>query len=338
LKKTEIKKILIIQTASIGDVVLATPVIEKLSHFFPGSKIDFLVKKGIESLLIGHPDLFRVLVWDKSVKKYRNLWNLIKSIRKQKYDLLVNLQRFASSGLLTILSGAPLRLGFNKNPFSMGFTGSVKHIILSDPGKSLHETVRNLAVIESITDKSIAYPIRLFPQQADFARVSQYKTSRYICIAPTSLWFTKQYPAEKWIEFVRETDPDLHIYFLGSKTDQNACEEIIEKSGHPNSINLSGKLTFMQSAALMRDAVMNFVNDSAPQHFASGVNAPVTSVFCSTVPAFGFGPLSENSAVIETDEILSCRPCGLHGFNACPKQHFKCALTIKKEKLLARIS
>jgi heptosyltransferase-2 len=251
--------------------------------------------------------------------------------------VVVNLQRFASSGLLTVLSGAAIRLGFNKNPFSIGFTGSVKHIISPDPGKSVHETARNLAVIESITDNSADYPIRLYPEQSDFAKVSQYKTSRYICIAPTSLWFTKQFPAEKWIEFVSEIDPDLHIYFLGSKSDQNACDVIIKKSGHLNTINLSGKLTFMQSAALMRDAVMNFVNDSAPQHFASAMNAPITSVFCCTVPAYGFGPLSENSVVVETDEILNCRPCGLHGFNTCPEEHFKCALTIKKEKLLARI-
>jgi heptosyltransferase-2 len=87
----------------------------------------------------------------------------------------------------------------------------------------------------------------------------------------------------------------------------------------------------------MKDAAMNFVNDSAPQHFASAMNAPVTSIFCSTVPAFGFGPLSDDSVVIETDVPLDCKPCGLHGFRACPKDHFKCALTIKKEKLLARI-
>ena len=81
MKNSSIKKILIIQTASIGDVVLATPVIEKLSRFYPDASIDFLVKKGIESLLIGHPKLTHVLIWYKSVKKYQNLLELIKTIR-----------------------------------------------------------------------------------------------------------------------------------------------------------------------------------------------------------------------------------------------------------------
>jgi heptosyltransferase-2 len=337
MKNPEIKKILIIQTASIGDVVLATPVIEKLRHFYPEAIIDFLVKRGIESLLIGHPKLNHVLIWEKSEKKYQNLWNLIKKIRNEKYDVVINLQRFASSGLVSVLSGAGLTLGFNKNPFSLFFTQRVKHVISANPEKQVHETARNMLVINSITDNSSNFPMKLYPSPSDFAKVSPYKTSRYICVAPTSLWFTKQFPTEKWIEFLMEVDQDIFVYFLGSKGDFTVCGEIILKSGHQNSINLSGKLTFMQSAALMRDAAMNFVNDSAPQHFASAMNAPVTAIFCSTVPAFGFGPLSDNSAIIESDEKLACKPCGLHGFAACPEKHFRCALTIKKEKLLARI-
>ncbi len=78
----------------------------------------------------------------------------------------------------------------------------------------------------------------------------------------------------------------------------------------------------------MEGAAMNYVNDSAPLHIASAMNAPVTAVFCSTVPAFGFGPLRENGRVVETKEKLDCRPCGLHGYKACPKGHFRCALGI----------
>ncbi len=335
--KKELKRILVIQTASIGDVVLATPVVEKLKDFYPDAKIDFLLKNGIESLLTSHPKIERVLVWDKSSDKYKHLKHLIAAIRERKYDAVVNLQRFASSGLITAFSGAPIRLGFNKNPFAVFYSKSVKHKISSNPAKSQHEIDRNLSVIDLITDDSRNFPLKLYPSQTDFAKVSQLKTKKYICVAPTSLWFTKQYPAEKWIEFLRDVDKELVVYFLGSKSDREACAFIIDQSGHQNSLNLSGKLSFLESAALMKNSSMNFVNDSAPQHFASAMNAPLTSIFCSTVTAFGFGPLSDNSMVVERDEVLSCRPCGLHGFKSCPEKHFKCALTIKKEKLLARI-
>ena len=90
----------------------------------------------------------------------------------------------------------------------------------------------------------------------------------------------------------------------------------------------------LQSAALIKDAEMNYVNDSAPMHFASSVNAPVAAVYCSTIPAFGFGPLSDTQFIIEVEEKLGCRPCGLHGHKACPQGHFKCALDIREQQLL----
>lgn len=337
VNKPIFNKILIIQTASIGDVVLATTVIEKLRFFFPESQLDFLLKKGIEGLLVTNPHLQNVLIWNKTHQKYSELKKLIGRIRNEKYDCVVNLQRFASSGLITVLSGASVKLGFNKNPFSVFFTKNVKHVISADKTKSVHEVKRNLSVIDFITDSDHSFPVKLYPSPSDFAKVSQFKTTRFICIAPTSLWFTKQFPAIKWIEFVAATDIDLRIYFLGSPKDYAACNEIIIKSGHRNSLNLAGKLSFMESAALMRDAVMNFVNDSAPLHFASAMNAPVTAIFCSTTPNFGFGPLSENAAVVEASIELPCKPCGLHGLSACPEKHFKCAFNIKKEQLLARL-
>jgi heptosyltransferase-2 len=89
--------------------------------------------------------------------------------------------------------------------------------------------------------------------------------------------------------------------------------------------NLAGTLSFLQSAALMAGAEMNYVNDSAPLHMASAMNAPTTAVFCSTVGSFGFTPLADVQRVVETNHSLPCRPCGLHGHQACPQGHFRCA-------------
>ena len=88
----------------------------------------------------------------------------------------------------------------------------------------------------------------------------------------------------------------------------------------------------------MQNAKMNYVNDSAPLHLASALNAPVTAVFCSTIPNFGFGPLSDISHIVQVNEKLDCRPCGLHGFKECPEKHFKCALNIKTEELLKTLN
>ena len=119
-----------------------------------------------------------------------------------------------------------------------------------------------------------------------------------------------------------------HIYLLGAVEDLKLCEHIKNQSTNKNIVILAGRLSLLQSSALIKNASMNYVNDSAPLHLASAVNAPVTAFFCSTIPAFGFGPLSDNSKIIEVKN-LACKPCGLHGFKACPKGHFKCGEMIE---------
>ena len=326
------KKILIIQTASLGDVVLATPVIEALSKEYPGAKIDFLLKYGYEGIFRRHPKLHFVIVWDKTEKKYKHLFELVKIIRERKYDAVINMHRFASSGFITALSGSKIRIGFNKNPFSFFFSKSIKHKIGKGQNNP-HETERNLKLIHSIANIANA-EMKLYPSKQDFAKVSQYKTVAYITIAPASLWFTKQYPEEKWIDFAKKLDEDIRIYFLGSPNEKQLCNRIIEQSGHTNSLNLAGDMSFLESAALMKDALTNYVNDSAPMHFASAMNANTTVIYCSTVPGFGFGPQSKNSRLIETKKQLDCKPCGLHGFKKCPKKHFECATTIDTKQLI----
>ena len=128
------------------------------------------------------------------------------------------------------------------------------------------------------------------------------------------------------------------IYLLGAPSDVETCEDIRKKVNQPRVINLSGKLKFLESAALMKFAKMNYVNDSAPMHLASAMNAPVTAIYCSTVTSFGFGPLSDRSFIVETGEALKCRPCGLHGFRSCPEGHFLCATTIDTQKLLLNLA
>ncbi|HCW08761.1 MAG TPA: heptosyltransferase [Cytophagales bacterium] len=323
-----LKSFLIIQTAFIGDVILATGLIEKLHQHYPEAKIDFLLRKGNEGLLSKHPLLREVLVWNKKDSKISNLFKVISKVRSNQYDCVINVHRFASSGIITALSGSKLKIGFDKNPISFLFTKKIKHEI-----GDLHEVQRNQKLIEEVTDQEFCKP-QLYPSVSDFEKVKSYQTNAYLCIAPTSVWFTKQFSTEKWVEFLKSIQNRKYkIYLLGAPSDHFVCESIRLASANENVINLAGQLSFLESAALMKNAVMNFVNDSAPMHIASSMNAPVTAIFCSTVPSFGFGPLSDHSNVVETTEKLLCRPCGLHGFKECPQGHFKCATAISVNQL-----
>ena len=320
----KLQKILIIQTAFIGDAILATALVENLAENIADPTIDMLVRKGNESLLANNPNIHRILIWEKKQHKYKNLFGLIKTIRNSKYDAIINLQRFAATGLITALSGAKFKIGFEENPFSGFYTRSIPHDVKS----GIHEVERNQQLIEDFAGKEASTP-RLYPSVEDFQSVQSYKNEKYICIAPTSVWFTKQFPAHKWLDFIKTVPEDITIYLLGGPDDFAACEHIKDQSDGDYVVNLAGKLTFLQSAALIKDAIMNYVNDSAPMHISSSVNAPTTAVYCSTLPQFGFGPLADDATIVETKQILDCRPCGLHGKKTCPKGHFDCAETIE---------
>ena len=325
-------KFLVIQTAFPGDVILATSVVEKLYEFHPTSQIDFLLRKGNESLFASHPFLNKVLIWDKKQNKVSELLRIAGEVRRENYDYVINLHRFASSGFITAFSGAKNKIGFDKNPFSFLFTEKYEHKI----GNGIHETERNKKLITTLTNEKSSKP-KLCPSEMDFQKVSEYKTEKYVCIAPASVWFTKQWSAHKWAELINLIPIEQNVYLLGAPSDFSLCDEIKSSTvNHKSSIvNLSGNLSFLESAALMKDAEMNYVNDSAPLHLASSVNAPVTAVFCSTVPEFGFGPLSDKSFVAQTKVNLHCRPCGLHGKSSCPEKHFNCAESINAQDVIS---
>ncbi len=328
------QKILIIQTAFIGDVILATPIIETLHNAFPQSLIDVLVRKGNETLLIAHPKINQILIWNKQRNKYKNLIALIKNIRSGQYDLVVNCQRFAGTGLITALSGAFHTIGFNENPFSFLFTKKVLHQF----GNQIHEVDRNLQLLNHIPEISNQLATfrqpKLYPSEEDYQAVRIYKSKPFVCIAPASIWFTKQFPKGQWKSLINQLEFYDNIFLIGGPSDVSLCAEIASSVKSDYVYNLSGKVSLLQSAALMQDAIINFVNDSAPMHLASAVNAPTCAVYCSTVPEFGFGPLTDFSYVIETKENLPCRPCGLHGYQSCPETHFKCATTIVNQQLI----
>ncbi len=326
-------RILIIQTAFIGDVILATVLLEKLHQHFIEAKIDFLLCKGNESLLESHPFLNEVFIWDKKKNKYKNMYQIIQKIRKNKYDCTINVQRFASSGIFTYFSAAKKTIGFSKNPFSFLFSTRLKHEFKAN----WHETQRNLSLVQNLTDNQFIRP-KLYPSSKHFEEISIYQSQennqQYICVAPTSVWFTKQFAFEKWVEFLKKVPQKYKIYLLGAKSDVDFCEKLIKTSENINITNLSGKISLLGSAALMKNAVMNYVNDSAPMHLCSAVNAPTCAIYCSTIVDFGYFPLSDKNFVIEEQQNLSCRPCGIHGHKKCPFNHFKCAFDINIQRMI----
>ncbi len=154
-------------------------------------------------------------------------------------------------------------------------------------------------------------------------------------MAPSSVWFTKQWQEFKFKELIDAIPNDFEIYLVGAKDDSDLCERL--KADKKNVFNLCGKINLIESALLMKEAKRVFVNDSSPLHLASAVNAKTTAIFCSTIPEFGYFPLAEDSIVVQVREKLDCRPCGLHGKKSCPLMHYDCSAKIEIRDVIATI-
>lgn len=311
-------KFLIVQTAFLGDVVLATPIASVLSKKYPESEIHFLVRKGNEGVLVGNPYISQVHVWEKREKKYAHLRQLIAEFRKEQFDWVINCQRFLSTGWLSVRVGRKVS-GFDKNPLSWLFRKSLPH----EYREGVHEVDRNLSLVRHLTDTPVFCRPEVFPSAVDFEKIEGYrKKGKYYVIAPASVWKTKELPLDQWTDLISRIGSSRQIYLVGGPDDASLCQHLVVGD---HVVNLAGKLSLLQSAALMKGAEMNYTNDSGPMHLASAVNAPVTAVFCSTTPVFGFGPLSDQRKIAETHHVLDCRPCGIHGKKKCPLGHFLCS-------------
>lgn len=265
------QKILIIQTAFIGDVILATSLIEITRAKFPLAQIDFLLRKGNESIISTNPNITNLYIWNKSQGKFKSLIKLLFQIRKEKYDLVLNIQRFFNSGLLTAFSSAKVKIGFHSNPLSFLFTKKVTHKIpysrkeIDKLNQSYsdfyHEVERNFMLLQAgfpefkIPEIKELRP-KLYFNEKDILALSHIpKDEKYFVLAPSSVWFTKQWHINKWLELVEQLAAEGTIYLIGAPSDEGHVQKLLIKD---NIINLCGKLSLRQSALLMKNAAKGF--------------------------------------------------------------------------------
>lgn len=325
-------KILIIQTAYLGDVILTTPVVQNIKKFIPDAEIDFMCIPQTEAVLKNNPDINRLIIYDKRAGgKISKLFRIISQVRKQKYDIIICPHRSFRSALITQFSGAKIRIGFNKNSLSNLLTSRVYY------NKESHEIERNLDLVRAIPwinfdeIKKVLQPA-LFPSNEDIKFVTKLLNTPHsthsihstVSFAPCSKWFTKQLPESKSAEIImRMIQEGYRVALIGGSEDTEYCFNVEKKVSNENLINLCGKITPLQSKAVIENTVCMISVDSAAAHIGASTDVPLIQIYGSTVPAFGFYPLKPNSAVIENN-LLTCRPCTNHGRISCPLKHFKC--------------
>lgn len=332
-ERNDIRRILIIQTAFIGDVVLVTPLIRAAKNAFPQAKVDAMVIPAAADLLQTNPYLERIVVYDKRGREagLAGLWRMARKMRLEKYDMVLVPHRSLRSAVVARATGAKWRVGLHNSAGAFLLTHKIPYM------QSTHEVDRNLSLIEalgiSITDRRP----EIFSDAEDVARIDSllegHRISRadLIAVAPGSVWATKRWPAEYFKSLVsRLVEEGRSVCLIGGEADGDLCQVIAAGLGE-RVLNLCGQLSLRCSAELIRQCRVLVSNDSAPQHLASAVGTPVVAIFGSTVPAFGFYPYGPNNTVVEHE--LACRPCGIHGKNRCPIGTLDCMRSILPERV-----
>ena len=328
-------KILIIQTAFIGDVVLTMPLIEQLTVDYSKPVIDFLTIPSSKNLLENHPDISNLIIFDKKEKDkgIRGLIRVGKTLAKNRYDICVTPHRSLRSAYLSYKSGAQIRIGFTNSAYKRAFTYTIEY------RKHEHEIKRNLSLINALgfNHQEIIYP-KIYPDKNDILTVEKYISftkNDLFAIAPGSIWPTKRWPLEYYKQVCEIlVQRRKQVILIGGMDDITLCEYLCMNSS--SIISLAGQLTLRQTYYLLSLCSGLLTNDSAPLHLGMAAAIPVYAIFGPTVPEFGFAPLGMNGIIIENKDI-KCRPCGIHGHKKCPTKTFDCMETITPEKVIGHI-
>ena len=335
-----VSRILVIQTAFIGDVVLTLPIFQVLRREFPLATIDAVVIPRAADVLTGHPAISHVIIYDKRGRDrgIARFLHIVADIRRGGYDVAVVPHRSIRSVLLAWLGGIPRRIGFDRSSGRLLWTDTVRY------RKEGHEIDRNLSLLEPLLGHPVARELpNLEPLHEDDAVVddllasSGVRSEHLIAIAPGTAWKTKQWPPERYADLCRVLVREAHgIVLIGGAEDDALCRRILGHAGSGSSVNTAGRLTLRQSAALLKRCRLLVCNDSAPMHLAEAVGTPVVAIFGATVPAFGFGPAGPCDVVLETMG-LPCRPCSIHGGPECPIGTFDCMVRIEPPAVLEAV-
>lgn len=335
-----VMKILLVQTAFLGDVVLTTPLIAALKKAFPESSLTVLTTPGGKELLDGMPQIDGFILDSKrSEGAAASLPGLLEQIKAGNFDLAVAAHKSFRTAWLLKRSGIPKRFGF-----STGLQRIFYHKYVAWDSK-LHVSERYLQLMTALGHDPKAFSPKLqLPVDAS-AKKSLWQKLNEAGVGPGakiaalchgSVWATKRWPAESYAALAdRLHEKGLVCVLSGGPEDSSHAEAIVKES-KVKIVNLCGKSSLREMTALISEAALTISGDSAPMHIAAAFEVPQVALFGPTVSSQGFAPRHAKAAVAEVKD-LDCRPCGRHGHQKCPQTHWRCMKDLSMDSVMESV-
>ena len=368
LQSAEFSRILLIKPSALGDVVHTIPVLVKLRARYSHARIDWLITPENAEIVRCHPALSNVVLFarrdfSKRGRRWRALlafFDLLKQIRRAKYDLVIDMHGQMRSALFALISGARVRIGFDR-PIRRSLTVSAEHDLRNVPSHGwrgaregswiaythripiptldVHAIDRYLWVAPLLgldddppdlaiylSSDTVRNVERLLKEHGVHADVP------LVVLVPGTIWETKHWTIEGFAGVARTFLNDgFAVALAGTKRDQQRCRQIAAAA--PGVCDLSGKTTPAELAALIRRAEVAVTNDSGSMHVAASLRKPMVSVFGPTNPVH-IGPYQRPESVVRVD--LPCSPCNYRRLSQCPFDH-ACMKQVTSEMVVERV-
>ncbi len=332
--KSEIKKILVIKPGAIGDVLMTTPLLANLRFHFPQAQINYLTKKFCKDALSGNPNVDKILTYDLETD---SSYCILKNIRKQRYDLVVDLFCNPRTALITFYSGAKYKVGYKFRHRTYAY-----NIRITPRSSEVHNIEFNLDSIralglEVITNKPLMAFSGIEEEFADkYFKKNNLTGKKVIAINPCGSWETKVWHKEKFIELIKEfklLGKDFSYLILwGYESERKVAEEIKSQCGE--SVLVIPELNFKYMIAIIKKCDVLITNDTGPMHGAWMTGVKTVAIFGPTNSHLQ-GPLSDNSIVIK-NETLNCLGCNLTKLSECKYEH-ACMKELSPDKIIEAV-
>ncbi|MBI3553651.1 MAG: hypothetical protein HY077_14230 [Elusimicrobia bacterium] len=329
------EKVLIIQSAFLGDTLLTLPLARDVKALWPGCALIVLTLEKTADLFRASPWVDEVVIDDKRGRHGGLLgpWRLKDELKGRGLAIALIPHRSFRSALIAWLADIPRRVGFSSSAGRLLLTDAVPFAWL------MHDLERNLALLKPLDGGSRASPgesVYLGRDEnacravAERLREAGLKDGQLaVGVHPGSVWPTKRWLPERFAEICRRLRCEgFFPVLVGGAQDAELCGRIAAESG---ALDWAGRTKLEELKGLMPRLALFLTNDSGPMHLAAGCGVPTLAVFGATTRELGFFPYGAAHRVIEAD--LACRPCRLHGGRSCPEGHFLCMKLITTEQV-----
>jgi heptosyltransferase-1 len=302
-------RILLIKPSSFGDIVHCLPVLAALKCHWSNAEVDWAVKREWAGLLTGHPMLRRVVLFPGTALEGVRSWQ---TLRRDGYDMVLDLQGLLRSGLYAALTGSPVRVGFDDSREGSSWFYSRRIKVSND---AVHAVDRCLDLVRQIGVKTAptpAFPVPDGKQEQEWVddlwRRNRVRDGEAVCIVhPSARWETKRWPAERFAQLADRliAQEGMRIMIVGSGGETSQIDQMLRQMNRP-AINLAGQTELLQLAALLRRSNLLVSNDSGPMHLAAAVGTPVVAIFGPTDPS-RVGPYGDGHVVLRKE--IDCSRC-----------------------------